>query len=235
MKAATSALLLLPLLAACGGDDGAPAQKEPPGKARLHGVLAGEVNMGEGVAPGPEIGEAFVTLEGPLVPDATEKVTGKGTLTVGPVVAPLAGTYDTSGLLTVDGADYFLTANTDGDVLRGTYRGPASTGQLLLVRAGAAAFCGTFTGGEHGPLAWVEAADSSLHGTLTSLRLSSSFTLALEGKRTGDTIELHGGENFSITGTITKGRNQLQEASGDFHFDRGGGVFSASEAACSGG
>lgn len=224
------ALVLLPLLAACGDDETEPPPEEPAGNARVHGGIVGLREQGEGMDPVPELGEVLLTIQGPLVPDAKETVYATGQLLVGSLVAPLAGQYDTTGKLTVDGADYFLTATTAGNVLRGTYQGPGSEGQVLLVRSQVFTFCGTFEAGvEAGGILVVQAADRTLTGVLASTK--TGLMVSLTGKRTGDTVELSStdADAFSLTGTVVSNQSVTD---GSLSFRRGGGVWSASTGDC---
>src|SRR5262245_27245687 len=120
------ALLLLAFAAACGDD---VVEKQPPPKpedARLHGGFVGVTRAPATV----ELGEIFLTLKGPLAPDATGEVTTIGTLM--PYGYSLAGTYAEDGKLHVDGGSYVVDATTSGDVLRGTYDAPSTSGAVVL-------------------------------------------------------------------------------------------------------
>jgi hypothetical protein len=189
----SSALVLLALLTACGGEDPVPPPDPLPDHVALRGGLAGKT-----VTFGPELAEVFLTVKGPLAPDATKQVFATGQLL--PFGYALAGTYTAAGALKVDGGSYFLKATTASGVLRGTYTGPSGSGQVLLASSVISVFCGTTTGPEAGSLLAVQTADGKVYGVVVAT--TSGNVYVLQGKRTGDALQMNA-KDLSFSGTVT--------------------------------
>ena len=194
-------LCLAVAAAACSKSSSAPTQSANTTTVTYTGVFAGQ----------KEGGAFTISAEVPAIAAAEYNAqvnggsaTATGTLKIaGGAAIPLTGTYNTAtGVFTLSGSSYSLTATVASNAVSGTYTGPSTSGTLVALPVSSTVnvtpFCGTYAGSESGR--WNVAISA---GKLTGVASSPDGAIALTGTLSGVTMTMSWHPNATDFGNAT--------------------------------